>query len=292
MDLLDDADEKGTAAAASRKDDDDGKMKTGAIYGNQSVDQSGAEALMGIGSRSSLQVMRVSGLDVALKPSSGSSDSMEEEEEEEASPTECKKTQRHRCKELDTDEDYLAKIDAMTEEVSSVLQKTLAAAASVAPPTPPLTPASTTSSPADSFHGSTRAVFFGSGYNEKDSGVVFESVNEDSLLSPQVVPPSPGVDDIPLPGFPSPRVYLTADGLNMDLCILDGINSDGGFGDVVFVKDKATRESFAFKKSKDTPAGRRQMKREVAALSDVRGKVSHVVHVQEISSTSGAPMLL
>ncbi|CAN0518122.1 unnamed protein product, partial [Ectocarpus sp. 12 AP-2014] len=290
MDLLDDADEKkGAAAAASCKDDDDGKMKTGAIYGNQSVDQSGAEALMGIGSRPSLQVMRVSGLDVALKPSSGSSDSMEEEE---ALPTKSKKTQRHRCKELDTDEDYLAKIDATTEEVSSVLQTNLAAAASVAPPTPPLTPASTMSSPADSFRGSTRAVFFGSGYIEKDSGVVFESVNEDSLLLPQVVPPSPGVDDIPLPEFPSPRVYLTADGLNMNLCILDGINSDGGFGDVVFVKDKATRESFAFKKSKDTPAGRRQMEREVAALSDVRGKVSHVVHVQEISSTSGAPMLL
>ncbi|CAN0136775.1 unnamed protein product, partial [Ectocarpus sp. 12 AP-2014] len=190
------------------------------------------------------------------------------------------------------DEDYLAKIDATTEEVSSVLQKTLAAAASVAPPTPPLTPASTMSSPVDSFHGSTRAVFFGSGYNEKDSGVVFESVNEDSLLLPQVVPPSPDVDDIPTPRFPSPRVYLTADGLNMNLCILDGINSDGGFGDVVFVKDKATKESFAFKKSKDTPAGRRQMEREVAALSDVRGKVSHVVHVQEISSTSGGPMLL
>lgn len=38
------------------------------------------------------------------------------------------------------------------------------------------------SSPADSFHGSTRAVFFGSGYNEKDSRIITESVNEDSLL--------------------------------------------------------------------------------------------------------------
>ncbi|CAB1098155.1 unnamed protein product [Ectocarpus sp. CCAP 1310/34] len=180
MDLLDAADEnKGAAAAASRKDDDDGKMKTDAIYGNQSVDQSGAEVLMGIGGRSSLQVMRVSGLDAALKPSSGSSDCTQEEE---ASPTESKKMQRHRCEELDTDEDYLAKIDPMTEEVSSLLQKTLTAAVSVAPPTPPLTPASTMSSPADSFHGSTRAVFFGSGYNENDSGAIFESVNEDSLL--------------------------------------------------------------------------------------------------------------
>ncbi|CAM9978140.1 unnamed protein product [Ectocarpus sp. 4 AP-2014] len=293
MDLLDDADEnEGAAAAASCKDDDDGKTKTGAIYGNQCVDQSGAEALMGIGGRPSLQVMRVSVLDAALKPSSVSSDSTEEEEEGEASPTESKRTQRYRCEKLDTDEEYLAKIDAMTQEVSSVLQKTLAAAASVAPPTPPLTPASTMSSPADSFHGSTRAVFFGSDYNEKDSGVIFESVNEDSLLLPQVVPRSPGVVDIPPPRFPSPRVYLTADGLDMNLCILDGVNSDGGFGDVVFVKDKATKESFAFKTSKDTPAGRRQMEREVAALSDVRGKVSHVVHVQEISSTSGVPMLL
>ncbi|CAN0102571.1 unnamed protein product [Ectocarpus sp. 6 AP-2014] len=292
MDLLDDADEKkGAAVSASRKDNDDGKMKTGAIYGNQSIDQSVAEALMGIGGRPALQVMRVSGLDAALTPSSGPSDSTEEEQEE-ASPAESKKTHRHRCEELDIDEDYLGKIDVMTEEVSSVVQKILAAAASVAPPTPPLTPASAMSSPADSFHGSTRAVFFGSGYNEKDSGVIFESVNEDSPLLPQVVPRSPGVVDIPPPRFPSPRVYLTADGLNMDLCILDGVNSDGGFGDVVFVKDKTTQESFAFKKSKDTPSGRRQMEREVAALSDVRGKVSHVVHVQEISSTSGAPMLL
>ncbi|CBN74566.1 Possible rho or cAMP PK [Ectocarpus siliculosus] len=292
MDLLDDADEKtGTAASASRKDNDDGKMKTGAIYGNQSIDQSIAEALMGIGGRPALQVMRVSGLDAALTPSSGPSDSTEEEQEE-ASPAESKKRQRHRCEELDIDEDYLGKIDVMTEEVSSVVQKILAAAASVAPPTPPLTPASAMSSPADSFHGSTRAVFFGSGYNEKDSGVIFESVNADSPLLPQVVPRSPGVVDTPPPRFPSPRVYLTADGLNMDLCILDGVNSDGGFGDVVFMKDKTTKESFAFKKSKDTPAGRRQMEREVAALSDVRGKVSHVVHVQEISSTSGAPMLL
>ncbi|CBJ34138.1 hypothetical protein Esi_1093_0001 [Ectocarpus siliculosus] len=292
MDLLDDADEKtGTAASASRKDNDDGKMKTGAIYGNQSIDQSIAEALMGIGGRPALQVMRVSGLDAALTPSSGPSDSTEEEQEE-ASPAESKKRQRHRCEELDIDEDYLGKIDVMTEEVSSVVQKILAAAASVAPPTPPLTPASAMSSPADSFHGSTRAVFFGSGYNEKDSGVIFESVNADSPLLPQVVPRSPGVVDTPPPRFPSPRVYLTADGLNMDLCILDGVNSDGGFGDVVFMKDKTTKESFAFKKSKDTPSGRRQMEREVAALSDVRGKVSHVVHVQEISSTSGAPMLL
>ncbi|CAB1101021.1 unnamed protein product [Ectocarpus sp. CCAP 1310/34] len=253
MDLLDAADEKkGAAAAASRKDNDDGKMKTDMIYGNH-----------------------------------GSSDCTEEEEE--ASPTESKKMQRHRCEELDTDEDYLAKIDPMTEEVSSLLQKSLTAAVSVAPPTPPLTPASTMSSPADSFHGSTRAVFFGSGSNENDSGAIFESVNEDSLL---VVPRSPGVVDIPPPRFPSPRVYLTADGLNMNLCILDGVNSDGGFGYVVFVKDKAMKESFAFKTSKDTPAGRRQMERDVAALSDVWGKVSHVVHVQEISSTSGAPMLL
>ena len=119
MDPLDDPDGKeGAAAAASRKDDDDGKKKTDAIYGNQSVHQSIADRLMGIGGHPASQVMRVSGLNTASSSSSGSSATTQEEEEE-ASPPDSEKTQRHRCETLDTDQDYIGKIDAMTEEVGS-----------------------------------------------------------------------------------------------------------------------------------------------------------------------------